>query len=241
MLVIGNEILSGRTRDSNMYHLASELTKRGIEFREARFVADDQNEIVTAVNQLRNRYDHVFTSGGIGPTHDDITASSIAVAFGVPIDVRDDARHLLETHYRAAGRDLNSARLRMARIPEGALLITNSISAAPGFTIGNVHVLAGVPAIFRSMLSEVLAKLPLGHKIASQSVRIMQAEGDIALPLAEIAKTHREVAIGSYPFIEAGRFGVDIVLRGRSHEQLKAAFDALKSQFGTATEFEMDQ
>ncbi len=153
MLVIGDEILSGRTRDANMHFLAGELTKQGIVLKEVRVISDHHAAIVEAVNALRARYDEVFTSGGIGPTHDDITASAIADAFGVAIDVRDDARAILAEHYAKTGTELNEARLRMARIPDGARLIDNPVSRAPGFSIGNVHVMAGVPNIFQAMVA----------------------------------------------------------------------------------------
>src|SRR5690625_202860 len=159
MLVIGDEILSGRTRDANAHHLAREMTRIGVDLIEIRMIADDHAAIIAAVNELRARADHLFTSGGIGPTHDDITADAIAAAFGVEIDIREDARVLLDAHYRRTDHELNAARLRMARIPEGARLIENPVSAAPGFTIGNVHVLAGVPEIFRAMLEGVISRI----------------------------------------------------------------------------------
>jgi molybdenum cofactor synthesis domain-containing protein len=155
MLVIGDEILSGRTRDSNMHHLAQRLTDHGIRLAEARVVADEQPAIIAAVNDLRAQYDHLFTSGGIGPTHDDITADAIAAAFATPITHRADAMALLQAHYDRAGLPFNDARQRMARIPDGAILIENPISTAPGFTLGNVHVMAGVPNIFEAMLAGV--------------------------------------------------------------------------------------
>ena len=162
MLVIGDEILSGRTRDSNAHHLAGELTQRGIRLMEVRVVADDQPAIVAAVNALRAAFDNVFTSGGIGPTHDDITADAIAAAFGVAIDHRADAMALLQAHYDRAGLPFTESRKRMARIPEGATLIENPVSVAPGFSLGNVHVMAGVPNIFQAMLQGVLAGLAGG-------------------------------------------------------------------------------
>ncbi len=162
MLVIGDEILSGRTRDANMHHLAGELTAQGIDLKEVRVVSDDAPAIVAAVRALSEGFDHVFTSGGIGPTHDDITADCIAEAFGVSIDVRADARALLEAHYQRTGMELNTARLRMARIPEGATLIDNPVSIAPGFTLGNVNVMAGVPALFVAMVASVLPQLTGG-------------------------------------------------------------------------------
>ena len=197
MLVIGDEILSGRTRDSNMHHLAGELTRHGIDLREVRIVSDVRSAIVEAVRALSERYDHVFTSGGIGPTHDDITADSVAEAFGVHIDVREDARALLEAHYARTGTELNEARLRMARIPDGAALIDNPVSTAPGFSIGNVHVMAGVPAIFQAMVESVLPGLTGGVPLQSRTRRIDRAEGEIAGPLSRIALAHPELSIGS--------------------------------------------
>ena len=156
MLVIGDEILSGRTRDANMHYLAGELARVGIDLEEVRIVSDKAPRIVAALNALRGGYDHVFTSGGIGPTHDDITADAVAAAFGVGIGVRDDARAILAAHYQRTGLELNAARLRMARIPDGAALIDNPVSSAPGFSLGNVHVMAGVPAVFQAMVASVL-------------------------------------------------------------------------------------
>jgi molybdenum cofactor synthesis domain-containing protein len=200
MLVIGDEILSGRTRDTNTAHLAARLTETGIDLREVRVVADVQAEIVAALNALRARYDHVFTSGGIGPTHDDITADAVAAAFGVGIDVREDARAILAANYRNPEVELNAARLRMARIPDGASLIDNPVSKAPGFTIGNVHVMAGVPAVFHAMVESVLPTLKGGAPLRSLSLRVMRPEGEIAGPLGAIAAANPDVAIGSYPF-----------------------------------------
>jgi molybdenum cofactor synthesis domain-containing protein len=187
MLVIGDEILSGRTRDANMFYLAVELTQHGITLAEVRVVADDTPAIVAAVNALRKGYDHVFTSGGIGPTHDDITADAIALAFGVEITIRDDARALLQAHYDRAGLEFNAARQRMARIPSGAVLIDNPISTAPGFSLGNVHVMAGVPNIFQAMLASLLPTLTGGEPLLSQSLRVNRGEGDIATPFAALA------------------------------------------------------
>ncbi len=212
MLVIGDEILSGRTRDANAHHLAQVLNRVGIRLCEIRVVPDELDRIVEAVNELRRRYDHVFTSGGIGPTHDDITADAVARAFGVPLDVRADARAILEAHYAESGYQLNEARLRMARIPEGAELIENPVSAAPGFSLGNVHVMAGVPAIFRAMLESLLPRLAGGPPVLTRSFRVEAPEGDLAGPLAQVAARHPEVSIGSYPFY--GTYpGSNVVLR----------------------------
>lgn len=223
MLVIGDEILSGRTRDSNMYHLAGELTRHGIMLKEARVVADDAGAIIAAVNALRAAYDEVFTSGGIGPTHDDITAEAIAAAFGVPIGVRDDARAILASHYARSGTELNEARLRMARIPDGARLIDNPISRAPGFSLGNVHVMAGVPNIFEAMLASVLPTLTGGDPLLSQSLRVMRGEGEIAKPLADLAAEFADLSFGSYPFVKDGAYGTNLVVRGTDAARLDAA------------------
>ena len=231
MLVIGDEILSGRTRDANMHHLANELTRTGIDLREARVIADDHDAIARAVRELGTAHDTVFTSGGIGPTHDDITADAVARAFDRPISVRADARALLQAHYDRAGQDLNEARLRMARIPEGATLIENPISAAPGFTIANVHVMAGVPAIFEAMLASVLPTLTGGAPLLSQSLRIFRGEGDIAGPLGKLARRYPQLSIGSYPFQQNGAFGAQVVIRGDDGAAVDAAMAELSAAF----------
>ena len=229
MLVIGDEILSGRTRDANMHHLAGELTEHGIDLREVRVVSDDQSAIVAAVQALSAGYDTVFTSGGIGPTHDDITADCIAAAFGVGIDVRDDARALLEAHYERTGLELNEARLRMARIPDGAVLIDNPVSTAPGFTVENVHVMAGVPAIFQAMVASVLPTLTGGAPLISKSIRVDRGEGDIAETLGDLATRYDDLSIGCYPFQINGKFGANVVLRGSDEARLGAAVDELET------------
>ena len=234
MLVIGDEILSGRTRDANMHHLAGEFTRAGIDLKEVRVVADDPAAIVAAVNALRASYDHVVTSGGIGPTHDDITADCIAAAFGVHIDVRADARAILEARYEAMGVELNEARLRMARIPDGATLIANPVSGAPGFTLDNVHVMAGVPSVFQAMVAEILPTLDGGAPMLSQTVRVERPEGELAGDLGAIAKGHPDVSIGSYPFIENGAFGSNIVVRGRDNGAVSAAVQDVVKTFGEA-------
>lgn len=231
MLVIGDEILSGRTRDSNMHHLAGELTKIGITLREVRFVADEKSDIIAAVQALSAAYDTVFTSGGIGPTHDDITADCMAEAFGQSIDVRDDARALLAEMYERTGRELNEARLRMARIPEKAALIDNPVSTAPGFTIENVHVMAGVPSVFQAMVASVLPTLTGGAPLLSQSLTIMRGEGDIAGPLGQIAADFPDLSIGSYPFQRDGVFGAQIVIRGTDGAMVDAAMTRLAGTF----------
>jgi molybdenum cofactor synthesis domain-containing protein len=234
MLVIGDEILSGRTRDSNLHHLAGELTRHGLRLVEARVVADDHDAIVTAVNALRARVDHLFTSGGIGPTHDDITADAVAAAFGVPIGVREDARALLAAHYARAGLEFNAARQRMARIPDGAVLIDNPISAAPGFTLGNVHVMAGVPAIFQAMLASVLATIAGGPPLLSQSLQVNRGEGEIAEAFGALAAEFPDLSMGSYPFIRNGAHGTNLVIRGTDGARLDAAMLRLSALFGTA-------
>jgi molybdenum cofactor synthesis domain-containing protein len=231
MLVIGDEILSGRTRDSNLHYLAGELTRRGIDLREARVVADDHEAIAAAVNALRAGFDHVFTSGGIGPTHDDITADAVAAAFGVNIDVREDARAILAAHYERSGLEFNDARRRMARIPEGAVLIDNPISAAPGFTMGNVHVMAGVPTIFEAMLASVLPRLTGGAPLLSQSLRVDRGEGEIAAPLGALAAEFPDLSFGSYPFISNGAHGANLVVRGTDAAQLDVAMGRLVALF----------
>jgi molybdenum cofactor synthesis domain-containing protein len=227
ILVIGDEILSGRTKDKNIGYIAEYLTNIGVDVREVRVVADVEQEIVEALDALRNRYTYVFTTGGIGPTHDDITADCVAKAFGVSIDVDPRARAMLLT--RIAEKDLNEARLRMARIPAGADLIVNRVSSAPGFRIGNVHVMAGVPAIMQAMLDEVAPTLKTGIKILSESVRADLREGDIGTPLAAIAKAHPEVMIGSYPFQDDGRPNTNVVIRSREAAKLAAAKAAVEA------------
>ena len=231
MLVIGDEILSGRTRDSNMHHLAGVLTDKGIPLCEVRVVADDHAAIVAAARALSAAYTHVFTSGGIGPTHDDITADAIAEAFGAPITHRADAMALLGGHYAARGLPFNEARQRMARIPDGAVLIDNPVSVAPGFTLGNVHVMAGVPRVFEAMVASVLPLLVGGPPLISQSLRLMQGEGDIATEFAAIAARYPDLSMGSYPFQQDGIFGTNLVVRGTDADSLDSAMDALRAAF----------
>lgn len=227
MLVIGDEILTGRTRDSNTHHLAGELTGRGIRLAEVRVVPDVHERIKAAVSDLRAAYDHVFTSGGIGPTHDDITADAVAAAFGVGVGLRADARAILEAHYQRTGLELNAARLRMARIPDGAVLIDNPVSSAPGFTLGNVHVLAGVPAIFQSMVASVLPGLTGGDPLLSQMIDVDRGEGEIAGLLGELAAQYPDLSFGSYPYIRSGAHGSQLVVRGTDAARLDEAMVAL--------------
>ncbi len=232
ILVIGDEILSGRTRDANMHYLAGELATKGIDLKEARIVPDVQDAIVGALNALRARYDHVFTSGGIGPTHDDITADAVAAAFGLPLHVREDARELLARHYDRSGLEFNEARMRMARIPEGAVLIDNPISAAPGFSMENVHVMAGVPNIFQAMVASLLPRLTGGRPLLSQTLRIERGEGSVAKPLAALAAEFDDLSFGSYPFIQNGAYGTNIVVRGTDAGRLDAAMARLAAMAG---------
>jgi len=222
MLVIGDEILSGRTKDRNIGHLADIMTAVGIDLSEVRIVPDREDEIVAAVNALRQRYDYVFTSGGIGPTHDDITADAIARAFGVPCEYDARAYALLEANYATRQMEFTEARKRMARMPRGAEHIDNPVSVAPGFRIGNVHVMAGVPAIFQAMLDSVVPTLKTGAKLLSVTIPCPLPEGVIGVPLGEIQKEHPDTIIGSYPKFLDGRFWTDLVVRARTPEALES-------------------
>jgi len=229
VLVIGDEILSGRTKDKNIGYIAEYLTALSIDLKEVRVVGDAEGEIVAAVNALRARYTYVFTTGGIGPTHDDITAECVAKAFGVPIDYDPRAMAILRERLAKTGGELNEARMRMTRIPAGADLVLNKVSAAPGFWLGNVIVMAGVPSIMQVMLDEVAPKLNTGVRMLSDTVRADLREGDIGTPLGEIAKTHPEVAIGSYPFFDDQRGpNTNVVLRARDAQKLAAAKHAVE-------------
>lgn len=232
MLVIGDEILSGRTRDANMYHLAGRLTDLGIDLKEVRVVSDDGAEIVAAVNGLRGKFDHVFTSGGIGPTHDDITADNVAAAFGIGIDVREDAMDALATNYPDGRASINAARMRMARIPDGAHLIDNPVSKAPGFSVENVHVMAGVPKIFEAMLDGLLPGLKSGTPVVSETTRVDQPEGAVAGPLGEIAAEFATLSIGSYPFNTPQGIGTNLVVRGADAALVAQAAAKIRQTFG---------
>ena len=232
MIVIGDEILSGRTRDSNMHHLAGQLTEAGIDLKEVRVIGDERGVIIAAVQAMSAAYDYVFTSGGIGPTHDDITADCIAAAFDAEIDVREDARAILAEHYDRAGTELNAARLRMARIPDGAALIENPVSAAPGFQLENVHVMAGVPSVFQAMVESVLPTLTGGAPLISKTMRIERGEGDIAGPLGEIAEAFPLLSMGSYPFQKDGKYGAHVVIRGNNADDVDTAMQQLEAAFG---------
>ena len=232
ILVIGDEILSGRTRDSNLHFLAGELTRIGITLSEARIVPDVHAEIVAAVRALAARYTHVFTSGGIGPTHDDITADAVAAAIGARIGHRADAMALLQAHYDRSGLPFNEARQRMARIPDGAVLIDNPVSTAPGFTLGNVHVMAGVPKIFEAMVASVLPKLTGGPPLLSQTLRVDRGEGEIATAFGALAAEFPDLSMGSYPFIQNGAHGTNLVIRGTDAGLLDQAMVKLTRLFG---------
>jgi molybdenum cofactor synthesis domain-containing protein len=227
LLVIGDEILSGRTKDKNIGYVAEYLTGIGIDLREVRIVPDVEEEIVGAVNALRARFTYVFTTGGIGPTHDDITADCVAKAFGVPIDVDERARQMMLERYRPE--DLNEARLRMARIPAGADLIENPISRAPGFRIGNVIVMAGVPSIMQAMLDNVSPTLQTGARMVVETIEAENLpEGVYAAGLSGIAGDHPAVSIGSYPSFSPAGFRNQIVVRGKDPDAVAAAADAVR-------------
>lgn len=215
MIVIGDEILSGRTKDKNIGYLADMLTAVGIDLKEVRVVPDEEDEIADAVNALRARYTYVFTTGGIGPTHDDITADSIAKAFGLPCDYDEKAFSILSHHYAERGLEFTDARKRMARMPVGAVHIDNPISLAPGFRVENVHVMAGVPSIFQAMLDNVVPTLKTGVKMLSATVHCPLGEGTIGGPLGDIQKAYPETIIGSYPKYAEGSFYTELVVRAR--------------------------
>ena len=228
LVIIGNEILSGRTQDTNLNYLAKTLVGIGVRFAEARVVADIEDEIVIAVNELRQKYDYVFTSGGIGPTHDDITAAAIAKAFAVKLEFSEEAASRMIKRYEKPS-DFNDARKKMATIPKGANLIDNPISAAPGFAIENVYVMAGVPDIFRAMVDGVKSQLKGGKPVISVSVGINLREGHIAEGLGRIQNGHPEVEIGSYPHIKGNKLGVSLVTRGEDIKQINKVVDEIKS------------
>ncbi|CAH1665993.1 competence/damage-inducible protein A [Chelatococcus asaccharovorans] len=226
LLVIGDEILSGRTKDKNIGYIAEYLTAIGVDLTEVRVVSDDEAAIIDALNALRQRYTYVFTTGGIGPTHDDITADSVAKAFGVPI--HEDPRAIARLLERIKPEDLNEARRRMARIPEGADLVDNPVSKAPGFWIGNVIVMAGVPTIMQAMLDSVAPKLATGRVMLSETIRAECKEGDVAGPLRAIAERYPDVMIGSYPFNDETGFKTNLVLRSREASRLAVATAAVR-------------
>jgi molybdenum cofactor synthesis domain-containing protein len=230
VLVIGDEILSGRTKDKNIGYIADYMTALGIDLKEVRVVSDDENAVVTALNALRNTYTYVFTTGGIGPTHDDITAECVAKAFGVPLNFDPRAIAIMSERAAKMGTEMNEARMRMTRIPEGGDLVANKVSGAPGFWIGNVITMAGIPSVMQAMLDEVAPKLKTGVKMMSESVRADAREGDVGTELGVIAKAHPETIIGSYPFIdEKGGPNTNLVIRSRDPEKLAAAKAAVEA------------
>jgi molybdenum cofactor synthesis domain-containing protein len=233
LLVIGDEILSGRTKDKNIGHIADHLTAIGIQMREVRIVADEEPEIVAAVNALRSRYDYVFTTGGIGPTHDDITADAIAKAFGVGIDVDERALAPMRAYFQRRGVELTPARMRMARIPFGAELVENSVSIAPGFMLGNVIVMAGIPSIMHVMLDAATKFLKTGKKMLSAAMDLHRPEGEIAEMFGTLQKRYPDVPMGSYPFQRDGKPGTQLVLRSTDAARLAEAENELKVQLAS--------
>jgi molybdenum cofactor synthesis domain-containing protein len=223
VVIIGNEILSGKTQDANLQFLGLELAKLGIKLAEARVVRDDHATIIAQLNECRAKYTYVFTTGGIGPTHDDITAECVARAFGVPLELNAEAVERL----RSGRGDLNEARLKMARVPAGAALIDNPISNAPGFRVDNVFVFAGIPAIARAMFKASVPQLRTGARILSAAIDVYAREGDLAEPLERIAAAHPEVEIGSYPFARDGRFGASLVVRGTDAQAIERIVDQI--------------
>ena len=227
IIIIGNEILSGRTQDTNSNYLAKMLVQKGISLEEIRVIPDDLNIIESVVNNESSAKDYVFTSGGIGPTHDDITAEAIANCFHTPLIVRDDAVELLAMNYKNGKKDLNAARLRMARIPKGAKLIKNKISGAPGFIIKNVFVMAGVPQIFEAMVQEIILDIRSVSPILSKTLKIFRKESEISDRLWNYADRYKDISIGSYPFNNSGVFGVEIVLRHTDRVRLNKVFNEI--------------
>ena len=234
LVVIGDEILSGRTQDKNVAQVALWLNQHGIRLAEVRIVPDDIERIAETVNELRAAHDYLFTTGGIGPTHDDITVDAIASAFGVPVVIHPEARRILEDYYRDRPSGLTEARLRMARVPEGAELLPNPSSGAPGVKIGNVYILAGVPYIAAAMLEALSGKLEGGKPIVSVTIGARAPESDVADLLRETEETNPGVAIGSYPFFKEGRYGANFVIRSEDGELAKRTGEILSSKLREA-------
>jgi molybdenum cofactor synthesis domain-containing protein len=227
LIVIGNEILSGRTKDANVTYLARQLTALGIVLAEVRMVRDAEAAIIEAVNALRPAHDYVFTTGGIGPTHDDITCEAVSKAFGLAYRINPEAQRILEDYYDGSGRELNAARLRMAYTPEGATLIDNPVSRAPGFQVENVYVLAGIPAVMRAMFESAARSLKGGAKVKSREIAVLLGEGDVARKLGALQERYEALEIGSYPFVRDGQFGTTLVLRGTDEAAIASAGDEL--------------
>lgn len=225
LIIVGNEILSGRTKDANTPWIAERLNERGVVLDEVRIIPDDENKIAETVNALRPHFDYIFTTGGIGPTHDDITAASIAKAFGVKFERNAEAYKILEDHYGAD--EVTPARARMAMIPDGASLIPNPVSAAPGFIIGNVHVMAGVPRIMQGMLEHVLPMLKGGTPLLANTITCEMPESQLAADMTALQEKFPDISIGSYPHFRAGSFGLSVVLRGTDQSALKQASEEL--------------
>ncbi|WP_295043628.1 molybdopterin-binding protein [uncultured Paracoccus sp.] len=234
ILVIGDEILSGRTREGNAHHLAQVLSATGFDLREIRVVADDHDRIVAAIRALDGSlggdYDLLFTSGGIGPTHDDITADAVADAHGTTVEIHPGARALLQARCDRMGYELTENRLRMARIPVGARLIDNAVSAAPGFSIGNTHVMAGVPEVFRGMVDWLIPQLAGGRPFQSASVEVRRGESDVAEGLRDVADDYPDLSLGSYPFQDPSGWGTNLVVRGLDADRVAQAMAALKQR-----------
>jgi len=232
VLIIGDEILSGRTQDTNLNSIAKYLAQYGVDLAEARVVGDIKSEIVAAVNALRARYDYLITTGGIGPTHDDITADCVAEAFGVALHEDPDIIAQMSARF---GGELNAARRRMARVPDGGFLVKNPVQGPPGFGIGNVFVLAGVPLIMRGMLEDVGPRLKSGVVVTSRTLRVDgSGEGVLAAPLENVALAHPELSLGSYPFFGEGGYGSNLVVRGRDPAEVAAALDELEEALAAA-------
>ena len=229
MIIIGNEVLSGRTQDKNLAFVAQMLGEIGVDMQEARIIPDVLETVVATVNELRARHDYVFTSGGIGPTHDDITADCIAAAFEVKLEKHPLAMQALQAHYDAQEADFNEARQRMARIPEGASFIENPVSTAPVFKIDNVYVMAGVPKIMQAMMENILPTLKGGETLSSITVTSSIPEGSIAAEMGALQQQYPDVNIGLYPFYSAQGAGVSVVARGRDMAQLQAVETAIKA------------
>ena len=225
VMIIGDEILSGRTQDTNLNFIAKYLGTYGVDLAEARVVPDIKDEIITALNALRAKYDYVITTGGIGPTHDDITADCVAEAFGVELYEHPEILEMMRSRWQG---ELNAARRRMARVPVGGSLVKNAVQGPPGFQIGNVFVLAGVPMVMRGMMDDVVPRLRTGAVVISRTVRVEGAgEGVIAEPLANLAKAHPELSIGSYPFFGPQGYGSNLVVRGRDGPGVEKTVDEL--------------
>jgi molybdenum cofactor synthesis domain-containing protein len=229
VLLIGDEVLSGRTKDKNLGFIADYLTALGIDLREARCVADVEDDIVAAVNALRSRYTYVFTTGGIGPTHDDITADAMGKAFGVEVVHHPKAVETLMAYFKEIGREANEARMRMARVPRGATLIENAVSKAPGFRMENVFVMAGVPKVMNAMMDAIAPTLEKGVPMQSRTIALQGGEGDVAKPLGEIQSRYADVFIGSYPFEGVGGFATNLVVRSRNLVSLDKAEAEVKA------------